>query len=329
MFTVKATFRNETRRFTFENALFPSFEELYEQVLISAPLRHTHSPPSLKLTRVFPITRAFYLSRIFFTQSNGTVLIGVQAESEEKYNTYIAPYRHNTWPDALLRFSVHDDTVENGASSLPSSPLNSKRKVKDREADDRSTKRFSHYYDHHWRPVPPTPPRIPPPPPWIWGNRQLPTPPAGYSVPAPPPPILYSPFVTPSHIPMDVDDTAAATPRQPAARPRAPTPQQASCCEVSAGKEEMQKVITEFMSNFDRIMVQSFGADYRAQAAAPAPTPAPAPPVPEPAAEPTLPIPGSFTETPVHTGVLCDVCNSIVCGVRHKCLDCPGWLKVE
>lgn len=26
----------------------------------------------------------------------------------------------------------------------------------------------------------------------------------------------------------------------------------------------------------------------------------------------------------IHRGVSCDVCNKIIEGVRHKCLDCPG-----
>jgi len=26
----------------------------------------------------------------------------------------------------------------------------------------------------------------------------------------------------------------------------------------------------------------------------------------------------------IHNGIVCDVCNKIVEGVRHKCLDCPG-----
>lgn len=27
----------------------------------------------------------------------------------------------------------------------------------------------------------------------------------------------------------------------------------------------------------------------------------------------------------VHHGVSCDSCRSIIEGIRHKCLDCPGW----
>ena len=26
----------------------------------------------------------------------------------------------------------------------------------------------------------------------------------------------------------------------------------------------------------------------------------------------------------IHRGVFCDVCNKIIEGIRHKCLDCPG-----
>jgi next to BRCA1 gene 1 protein len=29
-------------------------------------------------------------------------------------------------------------------------------------------------------------------------------------------------------------------------------------------------------------------------------------------------------EPVVHRGIICDVCNETITGVRHKCLDCPG-----
>lgn len=28
----------------------------------------------------------------------------------------------------------------------------------------------------------------------------------------------------------------------------------------------------------------------------------------------------------IHKGVFCDVCDKIIEGIRHKCLDCPGRL---
>lgn len=36
------------------------------------------------------------------------------------------------------------------------------------------------------------------------------------------------------------------------------------------------------------------------------------------------PIAASNPTPVVHLGIVCDVCNEIVEGVRHKCLDCPG-----
>lgn len=37
MFTVKATYRGETRKFTFESNSFPTYQELYNQVRVSTP----------------------------------------------------------------------------------------------------------------------------------------------------------------------------------------------------------------------------------------------------------------------------------------------------
>ncbi|PCH34161.1 hypothetical protein WOLCODRAFT_160653 [Wolfiporia cocos MD-104 SS10] len=100
MFTVKATYRNETRKFTFpDSALFPSYEELYHQ-----------------LYRVFPIAHSIYLSRLLFSPNSPQhsqrvrILIGVEAHSAEEYDACIAPYRGRAWPNALLKFNVYDET---------------------------------------------------------------------------------------------------------------------------------------------------------------------------------------------------------------------------
>lgn len=118
MFTVKATYRNETRKFTFpDSSQFPSFEELYDQVsglVAPAPVVADTRPP--QLYRVFGISPSFYLSQILFSPNashsptSQRILLGREAHSSDEYDEHIAPYRARSWPGAVLKFSVHDAT---------------------------------------------------------------------------------------------------------------------------------------------------------------------------------------------------------------------------
>ncbi|KAI8981131.1 hypothetical protein BD414DRAFT_464073 [Trametes punicea] len=94
-FTVKATYRNETRKFSFSDPIFPTYEQLYNQ-----------------LYRVFPISHSFYLSKLLLSpnDSPARILIGKEVHSAEEYARHVAPYQGRPWPGALLRFSVFDET---------------------------------------------------------------------------------------------------------------------------------------------------------------------------------------------------------------------------
>ncbi|KAI9462409.1 hypothetical protein BJY52DRAFT_1116259 [Lactarius psammicola] len=91
MFTIKATYRSETRKFTFPDSSFPTYNQIHEQ-----------------LFRVFPISSSYFLTRLLFTQSPSApfarILIGMEARSEEEYEQHVRPFRGREWPDALLRF---------------------------------------------------------------------------------------------------------------------------------------------------------------------------------------------------------------------------------
>ncbi|KAI0778720.1 hypothetical protein BD413DRAFT_116175 [Trametes elegans] len=105
-FTVKATYRNETRKLSFPDPLFPTYDQLYSQ-----------------LYRVFPISHSFYLSKLLLSLdgSSTCILIGKEVHSAEEYGRHVAPYRGRLRPGALLRFSVFDETPHKSprmASSL-------------------------------------------------------------------------------------------------------------------------------------------------------------------------------------------------------------------
>jgi hypothetical protein len=57
---------------------------------------------------------------------------------------------------------------------------------------------------------------------------------------------------------------------------------------------------------------------------------APTPILPPPPPPVVSPSPPTMTPPPpppiIHQGIICDMCDKIVEGVRHKCLDCPGTL---
>ncbi|KAI0274799.1 hypothetical protein BC834DRAFT_1037443 [Gloeopeniophorella convolvens] len=201
MFTVKATYRSETRKFSLLTSSFPTYKEIYDQ-----------------LYRVFPISNSYYLSRLLFTQSPNApfarILIGMEAHSEEEYERHVRPFRGREWPGALLRFSVFDETphkVPTTAASQPEEDDISMDESTTIEGSSRRSRRHGHRHGHHHghphghhrhdgpRPYsafipPPPPPPLPPPLPTSFPPFFVPPPP-----PPPPPPHHVSPLIVPPH----------------------------------------------------------------------------------------------------------------------------------
>ncbi|KAJ3731958.1 hypothetical protein DFJ43DRAFT_998241 [Lentinula guzmanii] len=95
-FTVKATYRSETRKLSFpECSTFPSFDQLYHQ-----------------LYRVFPISHSIVLSKLLFSpdSSNARLLLSREVRTAEEYALAVAPFAARAWISPLLRFSVSDET---------------------------------------------------------------------------------------------------------------------------------------------------------------------------------------------------------------------------
>ncbi|KAF9270698.1 hypothetical protein L218DRAFT_983139 [Marasmius fiardii PR-910] len=97
MFTVKATYRGETRKFTFsDSTVFPSFHQIY-----------------LQLYRVFPISHNYYLSKLLFSpDSKSRILLAREIHGEEDYGKALSAQTgtKSLWTNPLLKFFVYDET---------------------------------------------------------------------------------------------------------------------------------------------------------------------------------------------------------------------------
>ncbi|KAI3622325.1 zz type zinc finger domain-containing protein [Moniliophthora roreri] len=176
MFTIKATYRNETRKFNFADTnAFPSFHELY-----------------LQLYRVFPISHNYYLSKLLFSpdSSKSRILLAKEVHSAEEYDRCIAQYGGRSWVNPLLKFSVYDETPHKLPNMSSASDLTSKsesqasspprfRTVAPSSASECSTSAYS-----------PIPFSHIPPPPIIFST-----------IPSPVPPSLRSSEGTPKPLP--------------------------------------------------------------------------------------------------------------------------------
>lgn len=87
-----------------------------------------------------------------------------------------------------------------------------------------------------------------------------------------------------------------------------------------ADKQEIKLLLDKFLFNFGNIMASTFGdATDRADTSTPTLT---ARPVPEPPIEQQK---QHVNSGAVHHGIVCDVCNTTIVGVRYKCLDCLDY----
>ncbi|KZS93190.1 hypothetical protein SISNIDRAFT_550176 [Sistotremastrum niveocremeum HHB9708] len=105
MFIVKATYHNETRRFTLPSNSFPFYDQLYYQ-----------------LYRVFPTGTSYYLSQIVFTNPLGAKqVIAAEAHSVDEYEAQVISLglRGRTWGTSTLRFNVIDEPSASQPATVP------------------------------------------------------------------------------------------------------------------------------------------------------------------------------------------------------------------
>ncbi|KAF7975202.1 hypothetical protein HWV62_10272 [Athelia sp. TMB] len=289
MFTVKATFRLETRKIKFSDSVtFPSYAQLDEQ-----------------LHRIFSLNSDYTLSKLLFApdadKPDARILIASEVRSAEDYQRALHPLEGRASNGGLLKFTIVEARKPNAPiwtiCDAPSRPQTSS--------------------DCHglWHgAAPPAPPSVFnwfAPPPSVHGS------PAGI----PPPPIIFStppvaasaPLSMPSPVahpsPMDIDggvgDSAYTSLRtslynpsytasnkraranefSPHAQFRGTQPQlvnagggssssssasvTSSCCSTSQAKSEVHSLILTFKTDLDRMITDNFGSTVPLPAAQP------------------------------------------------------------
>ncbi|KAG6380955.1 hypothetical protein JVT61DRAFT_5349 [Boletus reticuloceps] len=288
MFTVKATYRNETRRFTFpESTFFPTYNELHHQ-----------------LYRVFPISHNYYLSRLIFSpdaSKPGRILIGKEIHSAEDYDLRVAPLRR-LWPSPLLRFTIFDETPHKvpGRGSERSS-LYSDLAV---PPSDTSTSPSPVVSRHNGVYAPNSHALIPPPPP-------PPQPPATCVVPLPPSPSKMFP---PPSIPTSSKSYSS----------ECGTAGTAPCCSITKGRADIQVLLSSFKEDLEHILCRTLGTGNEEEPSAARVEESTSRASDVDIIHPRNETPGSVANA---SSQWCFVCKTSFTGVWYGCIKCP-WHAV-
>ncbi|KAJ6575392.1 hypothetical protein B0H19DRAFT_1254950 [Mycena capillaripes] len=202
-FTVKATYgrSGELRKLSFPS--LPTYEQLYNQ-----------------LYRVFPISHNYFLSKLLFSpdSSKSSILIGREVHNAEQYNSCTAPYTNGLWTNAMLRFTVFDETPH----KLPAGFV----------ADNTSTSTLT--------------------------GGSAPNPFISISHIPPPPIILSSVSGPSAKMDVDSSATPASTSTLMPQQLDPQSVIAGKCCAVSQGKVEMEEIVSKFKEDLDRILKSSF-----------------------------------------------------------------------
>ncbi|KAG6919025.1 hypothetical protein DXG01_009735 [Tephrocybe rancida] len=229
MFSVKATYNGEIRRFSFpESTTFPTFEQLYAQ-----------------LNRVFPSSNKYYLSKLLFfpdATKPGRILIGSQVHNAEDYNKCILAFRGRSWPNASLRFSLIDGSSGLGQGRFLSQTVGQFPWTKDSgapfSAGDTASK------------ATPNP-----------GLLFPPRPPVTFVMP---PRALAEP--TGEEMLVDVSNDAYSVGSSSAfsfetARPQEANGVTSSCCSTAQVKKDVENLLKTFQRDLDRAVAQLSGSN--------------------------------------------------------------------
>ena len=225
-------------------------------VLLTA---HTISP---QLYRVFPINNSYYLTRLLYSPNADTsarILIASEVHSSDQYSDAVKAHSGRVYPNALLRFSVFDDTPH----KTPNSRYSLDMDYMPRNGASRSPSLYSVQHRSSSSVVESDKrPTVPPKPAELFAH------PFEYisALSGRSPSVRSTSLRT---VPMDIDTTPSSSSSQPQSQAQISAKETetsingntstSSCCSTAEVKEGIRTLISDFEKEVNKTLEKGFG----------------------------------------------------------------------